>query len=74
MGLVSGTPEVRAIVHEARALAELSVLPAEGDRQLLMPPSVEIWLHPVGGTSFDLGYDFAPDELTLITLRPRQTY
>ena len=70
-GVVPGTAPARQIAQTIRILARSPELPAAGDLEFLMPPSLTGFLRPVNGTGFVVAYAVMDAELLILTLRVR---
>jgi hypothetical protein len=70
-GVVPGTMPAQRIAATIRLLARTAELPAAGDLEFMMPPSLTGYLRPVHGTGFVLAYATTEAELVILTLRVR---
>jgi hypothetical protein len=70
-GVVPGTEPGRHIASTIRLLSSSAELPAEGDLEFLMPPSLTGFLRPVPSTGFVIAYAVTDTELVILTLRVR---
>lgn len=70
-GVVPGTVPALHIAATIRLLDRTPELPAAGDLEFLMPPSLTGFLRPVPHTGFVLAYAVTDEELVILTLRVR---
>lgn len=70
-GVVPGTVPAQRIAATIRLLERTAELPAAGDLEFLMPPSLTGYLRQVHGTGCVLAFAVTEAELVILTLRVR---
>lgn len=71
LGVLGGSSEAKAIANSVRVLCDADQLPFFRDTEVLLPPALWAWLHPIPRTTLSLLYLFDDSTLTMISLRRR---